>query len=79
MASTTRRSCHSSARAGVPLILSTAATAEMLGVAQNTLRAWRAQGVGPAPVRRPSGRTLGYRPADIDAWLDAQVKGGGAR
>lgn len=45
-----------------------------LGQAQ--LAQWRQKGIGPAYFRR--GRTVIYRRADIDAWLEANLTGGSA-
>lgn len=46
--------------------------ARRLGVAERTLRQWRTDGTGPPHVRL-GGRSYRYRPADIDAWIDAQL------
>jgi hypothetical protein len=47
-----------------------AASARIRGIALGTLRAWRADGVGPAYHRR--GRRIYYTARDIDAWLERQ-------
>jgi len=67
--------------AAVPLLLTAAQTADLLGRSTETLKSWRRAGLGPDYVTSPGGRLIGYRPADIDAWLGAQtvVRGGGAR
>lgn len=40
-----------------------------LSLSVRTLQAWRVRGGGPLFVRL--GRAVRYRPADLDAWLDA--------
>lgn len=63
--------------------------AELLGVQEQTLRAWRVKGKGPTYIRYggPRGRVR-YAPNDVEAWLTAQkynstseetVYGGGAQ
>ena len=48
------------------------AAADYLGVAPQTLAAWRCRrNRGPAFVR--SGRFVRYRRVDLDRWLDQQV------
>lgn len=47
--------------------------AARLGLKVPTLRAWRAQGRGPAYVR--FGRTIRYLPADIDEFLHSNRHG----
>lgn len=49
--------------------------ARRLGVSARTLRAWRAQGHGPLSVRLgPTGGTLRYRVADLDAWVESAMR-----
>ena len=55
--------------------LSTAEAAEFIGLAVGTLELWRSRGEGPAHVRL--GRRVVYRKADVEAWLDANRRGGG--
>lgn len=46
--------------------------ARRLGVSARTLPAWRAQSYGPPAIRLgPTGGTLRYRVADLDAWVDS--------
>jgi excisionase family DNA binding protein len=45
-------------------------TADYLQVAVGTLRRWRAEGTGPPALR--AGRTVRYRKADVDAWLQRE-------
>lgn len=59
------------------LALGTEAAAEALGVSPGTMRRWRLEGTGPAYVRVSRNLVL-YRPADLDHWLDAQTRVGGA-
>ena len=49
--------------------------AEYLGIQSQTLRKWRAQGQGPKYV--PLGRSIRYRLADVDAWLESHAVAGG--
>ena len=44
-------------------------TARALHVSERTLQRWRGSGEGPAFVR--AGRRVLYRPADIEAFLEA--------
>ncbi|SFO10558.1 helix-turn-helix transcriptional regulator [Amycolatopsis rubida] len=43
---------------------------EHLGVPVNTLYKWRTKGYGPAGRR--VGKYVRYRPADVEAWIEAQ-------
>lgn len=46
--------------------------ARRLGISVRTLRSWAAQGYGPPAIRLgPTGGTLRYRVADLDAWVTA--------
>lgn len=78
---TTTTAAATAAAAAVPLLLTSAQTAALLGDrSPETLKSWRRAGVGPRYIVGPSGRLLGYRPADVDEWLASQsVRGGGAR
>jgi hypothetical protein len=49
-------------------------TAHGAPVAANTLRNWRAQGVGPATLP-PITRTVWYAEAELRRWLTAKVQG----
>lgn len=57
--------------------LDTLHSAEYTGVARATLKKWRATGDGPPYVR--IGSKIVYRVADLDAWLEANLVGGGRR
>ena len=46
-------------------------TAEQLGISVNTLRTWRRQARGPRWIKL--GRTVRYKPADLDQWLKANT------
>ncbi|WP_370615143.1 helix-turn-helix transcriptional regulator [Mumia sp. Pv 4-285] len=48
-----------------------AEAAAYLGVAVKTLYQWRCHGIGPKSYR--VGGYLRYRPAEVDAWVDAQA------
>ncbi|MYW97181.1 helix-turn-helix domain-containing protein [Amycolatopsis rubida] len=43
---------------------------EHLGVPVNTLYKWRTKGYGP--TGRRVGKYVRYRPADVEAWIEAQ-------
>lgn len=53
----------------LPELLRQAEAAELLGVSEETLRAWRKLKRGPAWIRYSS-RSVRYRRDDLDAWLD---------
>lgn len=59
------------------LALGTDPAAETLGVSSGTMRRWRLEGTGPAYIRVSRNLVL-YRVEDLNAWLDAQVRVGGA-
>lgn len=46
--------------------------ASRLGLSASTLNKWRTQGRGPQFVKL--GRAVCYRPADLDAWVNDQLK-----
>ncbi len=48
-------------------ILNERTVADVLSISPKTLQAWRQQKRGPNYVKM--GRAIGYREADIDAWL----------
>ena len=52
-------------------LLTAEAAAERLLIAAGTLANWRVLGGGPPFVR--VGRSIRYRVADLDAWLDART------
>lgn len=52
-------------------LLTSKATAQLLGYAPGTLENLRAQGRGPKWMRI-NGRSIRYRRSDIDAWLADQ-------
>jgi predicted DNA-binding transcriptional regulator AlpA len=45
-----------------------------LGIPEATLSQWRYRSIGPAYIK--VGRHVRYRDEDVDAWLDAQTRGG---
>jgi predicted DNA-binding transcriptional regulator AlpA len=55
-------------------LLTTAEAAALLGIAPQSLRAWRHYGRGPRFVRfgGPRGRAA-YRPEDLRAWIEART------
>ncbi len=46
--------------------------AKRLGVSPRTLQRWRENGDGP-PFVVLGARRIGYRPADLDAWVEARL------
>lgn len=56
------------------VLLKTPETAAWIGITSGTLRHWRTQGRGPAWLRL-DGFAIRYRPADVQAWIDAQASG----
>ena len=56
--------------AGLAPLLSSPDVAKLLDVSERTLEFWRYAGKGPAYVR--VGRRVRYRPADVEAFLEAQ-------
>ncbi|MDR7328745.1 helix-turn-helix transcriptional regulator [Corynebacterium guangdongense] len=59
-----------------PYVLDTIAAAEYLGLSPKTLRNWKSQGRGPR-VALLEGSSPRYRVKDLEAYVDAQVIGGG--
>ena len=49
-------------------LLTESETAELLGISERTLQAWRVHGGGPAFVR--IGRTIRYRRQDVLDWIE---------
>ena len=52
-----------------------AQVAEMLGVQEQTLTAWRARGRYPGLRYVKVGRAVRYRRTDVEAWLDGRTYG----
>lgn len=48
-------------------------TAELLGISPQTLAHWRVRGCGPKYLAL-NPRCIRYRPADVQAWLDARAQ-----
>lgn len=53
-------------------LISSAETARLLSLKEQTLGAWRCQGRGPKFCK--IGRAVFYRKADISAWLGEQIR-----
>lgn len=54
-------------------LVSSTEAADLLGLSPRTLERWRVTGGGPLFIK--AGRkTIRYRPADLLAWIDAQVR-----
>ena len=58
-----------------PVVLNPREAAQYLGVSVSTLKLWRAQKIGPKWVKRGA-RLIGYRPADLEQFLDDNSKNG---
>lgn len=52
-------------------LLRTEEAAAVLGFSPRALEAWRCRGGGPRYLR--VGRSIRYRPSDLDAWASARV------
>jgi excisionase family DNA binding protein len=46
--------------------------AEYLGVPVQTIYQWRTRGYGPPGIR--IGKHVRFRPADVEAWVDTQIR-----
>ncbi|AYJ33224.1 DNA-binding protein [Corynebacterium xerosis] len=57
----------------LPTLLTAAETAQYLRISEGTLRNWRAEGRGPAPLHM--GRRVVYRATDVAAWIDDLAEG----
>jgi len=53
-------------------LMTTADAAEYTGLQKTTLEQWRSRGEGPPFVRM--NRTVRYRQADLDAWIESRVQ-----
>lgn len=58
-----------------PVVFSPREAAQYLGVSVSTLKLWRAQKIGPKWTKRGA-RLIGYRPADLEQFLDDNSKNG---
>ncbi len=65
---------HAGAEPAMPanIVIPEPEAARRLGVSIRTLQRWREDGDGPAFVMLGV-RRIGYRPADLDAWVEARV------
>lgn len=55
-------------------LLAATDVAEQIGVTVQTLATWRTRGAGPPYIKL--GRMVRYRPEDIAAWVESQVRAG---
>lgn len=53
-------------------LLTEAQVEEIYGLRVRTLQQWRIRGFGPAFIR--AGRSIRYRPADIETFIEANVR-----
>ena len=62
------------------LALANEEAAAKISVSPHTLANWRSLGIGPPYVKITPGRAgrVLYRVADLEAWLEANLVGGGA-
>lgn len=58
-----------------PVVLSPREAAQYLGVSVSTLKLWRTQKIGPKWIKRGA-RLIGYRPSDLEKFLDDNSKNG---
>jgi hypothetical protein len=56
-------------------LLTPAEAAEILRVAESTLRGWRTRGTGPPWLK--IGRSVRYSRSGLVEWMNAQERGGG--
>jgi excisionase family DNA binding protein len=54
------------------LVLNELEAAARLGLSHRTLQMWRVRGIGPRFLK--VGRAVRYRLADLEAWLEAQLR-----
>jgi excisionase family DNA binding protein len=54
-------------------LLTQSEAAELLRLSERTLERFRVSGIGPKFVRM--GKSVRYRPADVEAWLASRVVG----
>jgi len=54
-------------------LLTPTEAAEVLGLSPRTMERWRVTGGGPRFIKA-GGKSVRYRPADLLAWIDAQVR-----
>ena len=66
-----RAPAHIPADPGLSPLLTTADVALLLRRSPDTVREWRADGIGPSYHRDPVSGGVWYRRDDVDAWLDA--------
>ncbi|SFL23902.1 DNA binding domain-containing protein, excisionase family [Pseudovibrio ascidiaceicola] len=52
-------------------LITEAAAADYLGISIRTIQAWRMRGGGPIFVKL--GKSVRYRPSDIQAWIEAHL------
>ncbi|MBY7995806.1 helix-turn-helix domain-containing protein [Vibrio fluvialis] len=48
---------------------------EMLNRDRRTIWAWTRKGAFPSPIKTPAGVCIGWRPADVQSWIDGNVGG----
>lgn len=59
---------------GLPLVLSPAQLAAVMGVPLKTVYAWNTAGTGPEGMRM--GKHVRYRRADVEAWMEQRAAQG---
>jgi len=64
--------CSQAIRRPAVAAISEREAARYLGLSEPTLRRHRRDGTGPRYVRLSANR-LGYRPSDLDAWLEERL------
>jgi predicted DNA-binding transcriptional regulator AlpA len=56
-----------------PYSLNEAQAAKYLGIAHNTLRAWRTRGESGPAYYRCGAKVVRYRKCDLDAWVESRM------
>lgn len=47
----------------------------MLNRDRRTIWSWVKKGIFPTPIKTPAGVCIGWRPADIQSWIDNNIGG----
>lgn len=55
------------------MVLTTEELANELGLKPQTLRSWRAKGLGPAWFAVSDGGPVRYRRSDVEAWMEERL------
>lgn len=56
-------------------LLTYADLCEMLNRDRRTIWSWCKKGIFPSPLKTPAGVCIGWRPADVQSWIDNNIGG----